>query len=253
MPLWLELELGHGNLLKMQYSGHLLSHLCQHRLNRTKQTGIPTAWGQHGIAGKQLRSGGQGFPSEPKTLHLHTYRARSGKSMSTWPEMWLAMMYSVLADYYLCCGWVCGDLVDEKFGRDIVDTYFHASRFPCITCANKHAFLPYEGKAERAFNTNQSRLVCDVWLSTATTFIIFFFEVDRGDWLNASSSSRPQTVGALADLGPSYGYTCLAGQCWLGIGSGQAVMGVRLTAFHGLFKAKHLWCLRWGRMCITCW
>jgi len=43
-------------------------------------------------------------------------------------------------------------------GRDIVDTYFHASRFPCTTRPNTHAFLLHEGIAWKTFQKH-----CRLW------------------------------------------------------------------------------------------
>jgi len=52
-----------------------------------------------------------------------------------------------------------GTWCTKNFGRDIVD---------------KHGFLLHEGKTERAFKANESKLICDVWLTMVTTFIKLF-------------------------------------------------------------------------------
>jgi hypothetical protein len=38
------------------------------------------------------------------------------KYWCSWLELWSGMMHNVLDDFRLCCVWVCGDLVHEKFG-----------------------------------------------------------------------------------------------------------------------------------------
>jgi hypothetical protein len=103
---------------EMQYSGHLLSRLCQHRLNRAKQTGFTTTWGQHWNCRKTVEIRFGGFHSETKTLHSFTYL--SGLHLQdTCPldlnygsqgctMCWLAIQLS--------CGWGFWDLVCKIFG-----------------------------------------------------------------------------------------------------------------------------------------
>jgi hypothetical protein len=129
-----------------------------------------------------------------------------------------------------------GTWCTKNFGRDIVDTYFHASRFPCTTWPNKHGFLLHEGKTERAFRANESKLICDVWLTMVTTFIKLFWGWPRG-WCNAFSSSRPQ-IGGKAGWSWTELWMHLSIRLnWLGIGSGQAILGV-VQRFLGLSKSS---------------
>ena len=65
-------------------------------------------------------------------------------------------------------------------GRDIVDTYFHASRFPGTTQPNKRGFLLHEGKAEKAFRADESKLISGCLLDYAD-YLCNLFEVDRED------------------------------------------------------------------------
>jgi hypothetical protein len=160
----------------------------------------------------------------------------------------LSTMHNVLNDFRPCCVWVWGTLGTKNVRRDIVDTYFHASRFPGTTQPNKHGFLLHEGKAERAFRADEFRLVSDVWLIMATTFVMLF-EVDRED----SLSSRPQTGGTTGWSWTELWMRLSIRLNWLGIGSGQAILGAVSDSSLGLSKSSILRCLQRGRMWITCW
>jgi hypothetical protein len=144
-------------------------------------------------------------------------------------------MHNVLNDFRPCCVWVWGTLGTKNVRRDIVDTYFHASRFPGTTQPNKHGFLLHEGKAERAFRADELRLISDVWLIMATTFVMLF-EVDRED----SLSSRPQTGGTTGWSWTELWMHLSIRLNWLGIGSWPGNSGSRLWQFLGPIKVEHL-------------
>ena len=217
--------------LGWQYSGHLLSHLCQNRTNRTKQTRLPTAW-EGSTAGKQLRS--EGPLSLEREHPLSLRHCTPPEMLDVEDQIVISMAWIWGCQWWTMC-WMTSDYVvfefvgtlcTENLGRDIVDTYFHASRFSCTTWPNKHHFLLHEGNIERAFRANSLQgLICTVWLTRWLPLLWYLRLTARGDSF-VTLSSRPQTGGGrLADLGPSYGYTCLSGLYWLGIGSSQAVLG----------------------------